>query len=74
MIQPGVASYFHAWEPYQFPNHASYKWLIPGLIKPIHLADGYGQIHQGVNRYQPGSAVQDTRVAITAIDQEQFAS
>lgn len=73
MVRPGVAFYFHAWEPHQFPNHESYKWLIPGLIKPLHLANGYGQIHQGINRYQPGTAVQDTRVGIRAIDQTQFA-
>ena len=30
MVRPGVAYYFHAWEPYQFPNHESYKWITPG--------------------------------------------
>ena len=35
MVQPGVAFYFHAWEPVQFPEHKSYKWLIPGLMKPL---------------------------------------
>jgi len=74
MVRPDVAFYFHAWEPNQFPNHESYKWLIPGLIKPLHLATGYGQIHQGINRYQPGTAVQDTRVAIKATDQSRVRS
>lgn len=69
MIRPGVAFYFHAWEPHQFPDHKSYKWLIPGLIKPLHFAGGYGQITHSLNKWQPGTAVQDTRCGIRAIDQ-----
>ncbi|MBP9032785.1 MAG: molybdopterin-dependent oxidoreductase [Pseudomonadales bacterium] len=64
MVRPGVAYYYHAWEPHQFPNHESYKWLIPGLVKPLHMAGGYGQIDHAMNRFQPGSAVQDTRIGI----------
>ncbi|SMB25046.1 putative steroid C25 dehydrogenase-like alpha-subunit [Sterolibacterium denitrificans] len=64
MVRPGVAYYYHAWEPHQFPNHESYKNLIPGLVKPLHMAGDYGQINQGMNHWQPGSAVQDTRIGI----------
>jgi DMSO reductase family type II enzyme molybdopterin subunit len=64
MVRPGVAYYYHAWEPHQFPNHASYKNLIPGLVKPLHYAGGYGHINHALNRFQPGSAVQDTRIGI----------
>lgn len=63
-VRPGVAYYHHAWEPHQFPNHESYKWLIPGLVKPLHMAGDYGQIEHAMNRFQPGSAVQDTRIGI----------
>ena len=28
------------------------------------MAGGYGQINHAMNRYQPGSAVQDTRIGI----------
>ncbi len=63
-VRPGVAYYHHAWEPHQFPNHESYKWLIPGLVNPLHMAGGYQQIDHMMNRYQPGSAVQDTRLGI----------
>ncbi|MBE9539607.1 MAG: molybdopterin-dependent oxidoreductase [Proteobacteria bacterium] len=69
MVRPGVAYYFHAWEPNQFPNHESYKWLIPGLVNPLHLSGDYYQLQHGVNKYQPGTAVQDTRISIRAIDQ-----
>ena len=64
MVRPGVAYYYHAWEPHQFPNHQSFKWLIPGLVNPLYMAGGYGQINHAMNRYQPGSAVQDTRIGI----------
>ncbi|MBK7251815.1 MAG: molybdopterin-dependent oxidoreductase [Gammaproteobacteria bacterium] len=64
LVRPGVAYYYHAWEPHQFPNHESYKWLIPGLVNPLHMAGDYGHIRHGMNRYQPGSAVQDTRIGI----------
>jgi DMSO reductase family type II enzyme molybdopterin subunit len=69
MVRPGVAYYFHAWEPNQFPKHESYKWLIPGLVNPLHLSGDYYHLNHGFNKYQPGTAVQDTRIGIRAIDQ-----
>jgi hypothetical protein len=69
MIRPGVAYYFHAWDPTQFPNHESYKWIIPGIPNPLHMAGGDGQLHFGINHFQLGSYVQDTRVGIRATDQ-----
>jgi hypothetical protein len=35
---------YHAWEPYQFPGGKSYDVAIPGLIKWLHLAGGYGHL------------------------------
>lgn len=64
MVRPGVAYYFHAWDPSQFPEHKSYKWLIPGLMKPLHMAGGEGHLHFGINHLQAGSAVQDTHIGI----------
>lgn len=64
MVRPGVAYYFHAWEPYQFPNHESYKWLTPGLMKPLHFAGDYSQINWQFAVWEPGTAVQDTRIDI----------
>jgi DMSO reductase family type II enzyme molybdopterin subunit len=69
MVRPGVAYYFHAWEPHQFKNHESYKWLITGLVNPLHLSGDYYQLEHGFNKYQPGTAVQDTRIGIRSIDQ-----
>lgn len=64
MVRPKIAYYFHAWEPYQFPDHKSYKWLIPGLMNPLHFAGGSGQLGWFFGHFEPGQHVQDTRVAI----------
>jgi nitrate reductase alpha subunit len=64
MVRPGVAYYFHAWDPSQFPEHKSYKWLIPGLMNPLHMAGGQGHLRFGINHLEAGSSVQDTRVGI----------
>ena len=64
MVRPGVAYYFHGWDPTQFPDHKSYKWLIPGIMKPLHWAGGEGHIRFGINHLEPGSFVQDTRVGL----------
>ena len=68
MVRPGVAYYFHAWEPHQFPNHESYKFLTPGLMNPMHFAGGEGQLHWRFGIWEPGTHVQDTRVDIRPWD------
>ena len=55
MVRPGVAYYFHAWEPYQFPNHQSYKNITPGLTNPLHFTGGERQLNMSLNFLQPGS-------------------
>ena len=67
MVRPRVAYYFHAWEPQQFPGHESFKWLIPGIQKPLHMAGGDSQLRFGINHLQLGAFVQDTRVGIRAL-------
>ena len=66
MVRPRVAYYFHAWEPHQFPDHRSYKFLIPGPIKPLHFAGGEGQLGWFFGHFEPGTHVQDTRVQVRA--------
>ncbi|MBP6381406.1 MAG: molybdopterin-dependent oxidoreductase [Pseudomonadales bacterium] len=74
MVRPKVAYYFHAWEPHQFPAHQSFKWIIPGIQNPLHMAGGDGQLRFGINHLELGSFVQDTRVGIRAMTpQEQQA-
>jgi anaerobic selenocysteine-containing dehydrogenase len=64
MVRPQVAYYFHAWEPYQFPDHRSYKFITPGLMNPLHFAGGEGHLGWRFLTYEPGTHVQDTRVGI----------
>jgi hypothetical protein len=64
MVRPGVAYYFHAWEPHQFPAHRSYKHLTPGLMNPLHFAGGEGHLVWRFGVWGPGTHVQDTRVSI----------
>jgi DMSO reductase family type II enzyme molybdopterin subunit len=66
MVRPGVAYYFHAWEPHQFPDHRSHKFLIPGLMNPLHFAGGEGQVSWMFGHWEPGTHVQDTRVSVRA--------
>jgi anaerobic selenocysteine-containing dehydrogenase len=42
--RPGQVVIYHAWEPFQFPGGKSYDFAIPGLIKWLHLAGGYGHL------------------------------
>ena len=41
---PGQVIVYHAWEPYQFANWLSYDALIPGMVKWLDLAGGYGHL------------------------------
>jgi anaerobic selenocysteine-containing dehydrogenase len=41
----GQVIIYHAWEPYQFEGWKSYDAAIPGMIKWLDLAAGYGQLN-----------------------------
>lgn len=64
MVRPKVAYYFHAWEPHQFPEHKSYKFLTPGIINPLHYAGGEPHLGYFFGHFSPGTHVQDTRISI----------
>lgn len=51
--RPGQVVIYHAWDPYQFPGRRSYDFIIPGLIKPLHLAGGYGHLNYYLWNWQP---------------------
>ncbi len=44
---------YHAWDPHQYIGWRSYDHIIPGLIKPLHLAGGYGHLNYWVSNWQP---------------------
>ncbi|MBI4831075.1 MAG: molybdopterin-dependent oxidoreductase, partial [Candidatus Lindowbacteria bacterium] len=43
-VSPGQVMIYHAWEPYQFEKWKSYDTAIPGMIKWLDLAGGYGHL------------------------------
>jgi anaerobic selenocysteine-containing dehydrogenase len=43
--RPGQVIVYHAWEPYQFEKWKSYDTSIPGMIKWLDLAAGYGHLN-----------------------------
>jgi dimethylsulfide dehydrogenase subunit alpha/complex iron-sulfur molybdoenzyme family reductase subunit alpha len=44
---------YHAWEPYQFRDWKPSNVAIPGMIKWLHLAGGYGHLSFWRNNWQP---------------------
>ena len=52
-VRPGQVVIYHAWEPYQFPGWKSYDAAIPGMVKYLHLAGGYGQLRYWRWNWQP---------------------
>ncbi|MBI2890846.1 MAG: molybdopterin-dependent oxidoreductase [Nitrospirae bacterium] len=49
----GQVIIYHAWDPYQFKGWRSYDTAIPGMVKWLHLAGGYGQFRFWVWNWQP---------------------
>ena len=43
--RPGQIIVYHAWEPYQYRNWKPYDNVVPGMIKWLHLAGGYGHLN-----------------------------
>ncbi len=43
--RPGQVIIYHAWEPYQFEGWKSYDTAIPGMVKWLDLAAGYGHLN-----------------------------
>ena len=57
--RPGQIIMYNGWEPYQFPNWNGPSDIEPGMIKPLHLAGGYGHLNTGRtngNRPPPAAA------------------
>jgi anaerobic selenocysteine-containing dehydrogenase len=61
-MRPGQVLIYHAWEPYQYRNWKPYDTAIPGMIKWLHLAGGYGHLRFWRNNWQPQQA--DRAIAV----------
>jgi DMSO reductase family type II enzyme molybdopterin subunit len=55
-VRPGQVIIYHAWEPYQYKGWKPYDGAIPGMIKWLHLAGGYGHLKFWRNNWQPQQA------------------
>jgi DMSO reductase family type II enzyme molybdopterin subunit len=61
-MRPGQVLIYHAWEPYQYRDWKPYDTAIPGMIKWLHLAGGYGHLKFWRNNWQPQQA--DRAIAV----------
>ena len=43
--EPGQVIIYHAWEPFMFPGWKSYDNAIPGMVKWLDFAAGYGHLN-----------------------------
>ena len=43
--RPGQVIVYHAWEPYQHRNWKSMDVVVPGMVKWLHFAAGYGHLN-----------------------------
>jgi len=43
--RPGQVIVYHAFEPYQYRGWRPYDSTVPGMIKWLHLAGGYGHLN-----------------------------
>ncbi len=44
---------YHAWDPHQYKRWRSYDHVIPGIVKPLHFAGGYGHLAYWTSNWQP---------------------
>jgi DMSO reductase family type II enzyme molybdopterin subunit len=65
--RPGQIIMYNGWEPYQFPNWNGPSDIEPGMIKPLHLAGGYGHLKYWPNEWQPAPACRGTRADVRKI-------
>jgi nitrate reductase alpha subunit len=63
-VQPGEVIIYHAFEPYQFRDWKSYDVVIPGMVKWLHLAAGYGQLNYKHWNWQPMQVDRATAVEV----------
>jgi hypothetical protein len=61
-VQPGEVIIYHAFEPYQFRNWKSYDAAIPGMVKWLHMAAGYGHLNYKHWNWQPMQVDRGTTV------------
>lgn len=67
-IRPGQVHIFHAWEPYQFRDHATHQHVAPSPLKVTQLVGDYGHLRWGYAHYEPNQTDRDTRVELERVE------
>jgi nitrate reductase alpha subunit len=67
-VRPGQVIVYHAWEPYQFPDHRSQKSITPNPFNPIQLAGGYFHLQPRMAVGTPGPSDRGTRVEVAKLE------
>ncbi len=65
-VRPGQVIMYNGWDPAMFPDWRGPMDLEPGMVKPLHLAGGYGHIAYRPGCWQPVPVDRATRVEMEA--------
>ncbi len=65
-VRPGQVVMYNGWDPAMFPGWRGPMDLEPGMVKPLHLAGGYGHINYRPGCWQPVPVDRATRVEVEA--------
>jgi len=65
--RPGQVIIYHAWEPYQYPGWRPYDSAIPGMVKWLHLAGGYGHLKYRPFGWMPQQADRAVNVEVRKV-------
>jgi len=61
-VQPGQVVMYNGWDPAQFAGWRGPMDVEPGMVKPLHLAGGYGHVKYRPGMWQPVPVDRATRV------------
>jgi DMSO reductase family type II enzyme molybdopterin subunit len=61
-VRPGQVVMYNGWDPAQFAGWRGPMDVEPGMVKPLHLAGGYGHVRYRPGMWQPVPVDRATRV------------
>jgi nitrate reductase alpha subunit len=67
-VRPGQVVMYNGWDPAQFAGWRGPMDVEPGMVKPLHLAGGYGHIRYRPGMWQPVPVDRATRVEFERAD------
>ena len=67
-VRPGQVVMYNGWDPTMFSGWRGPMDLEPGMVKPLHLAGGYGHVNYRPGCWQPVPVDRATRVEVERLD------